>query len=611
MTRSGVQILWRDQSNASQFDSVAGSFVVEAADGQLVVRHVTDGRVAWKRAHVSMMSAHEKAGALLLPEDGPVSLVRLSDGAPIAKLPVGELWGGDRLLSDGNLTLIYVGGPANPVFVLDSKSRVQPIARHVDFFDGVSRGVLLSRNWRASADFALAPLEAYSLTEFAPPQNRLGPYDKVVSVLEFLPYREYAGPRVLAALRPIPGFSQSLEKIIAGGPAQLKSEAIAVAGLTGDARFVPLLRRELDRAGPETVEQWAPGAPIVTVVDALNGIDSLDAASALFDFWRRIGPKLSPERRSNLRDAVASAIWRYGDRRQWASCPDIVFASSHADPDRALIGTDSPGVEYAVDARRQWAAICEARKDDDGNTRLAAVARDHRDTAGDTLQPYLVIGSGPGTSIDDFVAGDPTGRWIVVTKSMCVYLVDALTGRASALSGADGRPGDTVARPHRAATFSADGHELLYIRSDGSRAVVIQRNLPSGRERRIDPGAGELNRAFFDRSGRFVVMDMIVPNADGEVVVRAYSVTRLARRCRGVSDARTVYGHVGDEAVQRIAAVSGGPVENASKGTHFEPAERRAARYELVARAPAPVVAGTARHHSLLPFGPFRWQLRR
>ena len=176
---------------------------------------------------------------------------------------------------------------------------------------------------------------------------------------------------------------------------------------------------------------------------------------SLLAFWNRIGAKFSPAwRRAILKDFVASAVWKYGARKELVRCEDTTFPVDRADPQKVSFGTPSPGVAYVVDGGRRWAAICEARQDDDGNGKLQVVVMQHGDTGGDQLRPYLVLGGGKGAEIDDFVASDLGGRWVVTTKDMCLHLVDTQTGKALALRGADGRAGDAVGGDHRAATFS-------------------------------------------------------------------------------------------------------------------------------------------------------------
>ena len=343
--------------------------------------------------------------------------------------------------------------------IIDNQSNARTVAKNVPFLSRVVGDVLLSQNVGMSGfNRAMAPLEAYSLSRFAPSEDQLDAHHKVVAVLERYPF-PYEASDALTALRPIPGAMASVERVIANGPSAIRSSAIAVAGLTGDPRFVGALRGRLDAVTtpPGSVEEWSP---IVDAVGALADMRSPDAAVALLAFWNRIGVKIAlPWPKTVLKDYVASAVWKFGARKEFVRCDDTAFPVERTDADKASLGTASPGVAYVVDGGRRWAAICEARRDDNGDGKLQVVVMQHGDTAGDQLRPYFVLGSGKGTEIDDVVASDRDGRWVVTTKDMCVHLVDTETGMGKVLRGADGRPGDEVGGNHRAAAFSPDGKE--------------------------------------------------------------------------------------------------------------------------------------------------------
>ena len=189
---------------------------------------------------------------------------------------------------------------------------------------------------------------------------------------------------------------------------------------------------------------------------------------------------------------------------------------------------------------------------------------------------------------------------------MCVHLVDTQTGKAKVLRGADGRPGDAVGGNHRAAAFSPDGKQVLYVRSDGVRSTVIQRDLQTGTERALDPGPGELSRTFFDRSGRSVVMEVLARDTDqdGHLTPPRLATTLMGRRCRGPVMSASFFGQVGDKPLQRVVSVDGGPVRAAPAGPPLEPYEPPRCRYELAAPGPDAMGRGDA-----LPFGPFRWKV--
>jgi hypothetical protein len=184
--------------------------------------------------------------------------------------------------------------------------------------------------------------------------------------------------------------------------------------------------------------------------------------------------------------------------------------------------------------------------------------------------------------------------------------VDTATGKAVALRGADGRPGDAVSGDHRAATFSSDGKSLLYIKSDGPQSAVILRDLRTGSERRIDPGPGELSRAFFDRSGRFVVMDVVARDTDKDqlLTLPRIATTLGSRRCRAPVSSASFFGQIGDKPTQRVAPVEGGAVRDAPPGPLLEPNTRPRLGYELASRGQKATGRGDA-----LPLGPFRWKV--
>ena len=594
--------------------SAGAGLVTVHADGETVARRVGDGRVVWarrwnRRARSGPLT-HD-AQRLLVVGDDSIEVVRHADGATLAKIAVPEAFMVTPL-SDGERILIAPNGKVSEVvYLVDAQSRVRALARNVAaLFWGrpqVGGGVLLADRFTISgANIGGKSLEAYSLTQFAPAQERLAPNDQVVSVLERY-YFDFRSEHAARALQPIPGWATTIQTIIASGPDELRGPAIAVAARSRDPRFLAPLRDELERfAG--SPEGPAEESRFDDVVKALANLRTPDAPAVLLSYWQRIGHRLPRDDLQVLRPHVVSSIWSYGARGDQVGCKDMVFASLRVPPDRAVLGTASPGVPCAVDPERRWAAIGEARADDNGNGKLdAAIGISGRDL--DELALYLVLGSGPGTPIDDFVAADPRGRWIVVIKDMCVYLVDADSGKATALKGADGRPG--AGGEHRAASFSPDGKSMIYIKSKGERASVVRRDLKSGIEQRIDPGPGDLNRAFFDASARFVVMDFV---EHGPSVIDGPShmewgrppllgTTYRPRGCSGSAPWATYPVPSQDRPVQRFAALADARVHDVPEGKVIEPAKPAAPRFELVTSSSARPVG----RDGPLPLGPFRW----
>ena len=607
-----LEIEWTQPGDGPRFE-VAGDHVVRGG-AELVARRTDDGSVVWRGPSGGRFFTDATSGRLLVMRSDAIEVLRLSDGTRLLEFPTEHMYGAG-FLSDGERVLVVPHNSPESVYLVDARSELRTIARNLTFFSQATGGVLLSQNVGMSGrNRDAAPLEAYSLVRWLPPEDDLDPAHRVVAVLERFPM-PYEAESALAALRPIPGAMAALEEVIRTGPAQLRAAAAAVAARTGDPRFVAALRERLEalRALPISVEDWGL---LEELVDALAEMQSPEAPAALLAFWKRLGDRApASPRRTYLQDAVASSIWRHGAHKAWVTCRDTVFPVGRSAPDAASIGTRSPGVEYGVDLQRRWAAICEAREDTDRNGKLEVQTFHHGDTGGDQLQPYLVLGSGPGTAIDDLVDSDPEGRWLVVTRRMCVHLVDVRSGKATVLAGADGRSGDPIDGRHRAARFSRDGTSLLYIRSDGARALVVQRDLSSGVERILDPNPGpnpgpnpdpgELSRAFFESTGQFVVMEVVTRDTDGDGQLRPprLATTLRARRCRGPVISSSSFGMVGDRPIQRIAAIKGdAAVTDAPPGTLFQPPPWIAPPYEL---DPAPAGRGNA-----LPLGPFHWQKR-
>lgn len=135
-------------------------------------------------------------------------------------------------------------------------------------------------------------------------------------------------------------------------------------------------------------------------------------------------------------------------------------------------GTAHPAVLRAFDRNERWMALCQARKDTDGDGKIEVQSGHHGGLFGDAMQLYLILGGGEGTPIDALPGSSKDGRHLAAVRDGKLWLIDGQTGEQRELAGADvesdGRPG----APHRAAVFS--GTKLLYIRhtDTGDKLVV-------------------------------------------------------------------------------------------------------------------------------------------
>jgi hypothetical protein len=124
----------------------------------------------------------------------------------------------------------------------------------------------------------------------------------------------------------------------------------------------------------------------------------------------------------------------------------------------------------------------------------------------------LVLGSGIGEPIDDVLAQDPSGRYLVVrTTGGSAQLIDAVTGHRVDLTAqaADVRRTRSDYGVHRSLNFSADGQLLTYLRREGQVSQVVVRQLADGSERRFSSGAGEVFRLRLSADARYVALEVL------------------------------------------------------------------------------------------------------
>lgn len=281
--------------------------------------------------------------------------------------------------------------------------------------------------------------------------------------------------------------------------------------------------------------------------------------------------------------------------------PCLAPAGGTTPPER--FGTEHPIVVVATSPQRRWAAYCQARSDTDGDGAIRVSFGRHGDTFGDRLDAFLKYDDARELPIDDFVAGDPQGRFVVVVVSRRLVLVDAIAGSMDTLD-ADPSPGDEVVGPHRAARFDASGSRMLYLRGTPTGATVVVRDLCSRAESTISPGPGQLLAADFDASGKEVVLAILRENLD-ETGPRfmAFPSFLAPRRCRGDATSVTTLGG-SPEVAYRVADAAGGTARVVD-----EPPP-------LAARAPAgpTLVVESSRNEAArsgfgdATIGPLRWK---
>jgi len=164
-------------------------------------------------------------------------------------------------------------------------------------------------------------------------------------------------------------------------------------------------------------------------------------------------------------------------------------ATPAAPPSLGDIGSAGPVTLLATSASGAWVALC------DGQAKAAKI----------------VLGSGAGESIEDVLAQDPSGRYVVVAAGGATTLIDATLGTRVNLSelGADVRRARADYAEHRTLSFDARGRYLAYLRTSGAASSVVVRALEAGTEQLIAPGAGEVFRLRLSADARHVTLDAL------------------------------------------------------------------------------------------------------
>jgi hypothetical protein len=575
--------------------------IFRAQDGQKIFQRAVD------RGRGRGIDVDVQNERLFVLHSGAIDVVSLRDGVRVAQMPLTATRGIELLQGSKHMLIGLETGGATPICVIDAQGY-----RIIDGnFWGL--GLFLVGEFAISmrlSGYGDGTLRGYSLSQFAPPANQLDDYGKVIAVLEHFPHAHQAED-ALAMLRRVPHGLDLLGQAIAKEHGDTRITAIVIAGVSKEVQFLPAVRQALVQVPVPATN--ADRQLLRETVHALAALDSPGAAEALLAFWRSFEKRIAPARlRADLQDEIQNTVWRYSVERDWELCPDIEFSVTPPDLSKAVLGTSSPGRGEALDDEGRWAVLCEARRDDDGNGRLSVGVHIHGGTGGDMLRPYLVLGSGPGTEIGAYLAADPHGRRLAVSMGTCLYVVDAQTGKASALRWGDGRVRTGPIGYYKTVDFSLDGSRLVYLRANGGQARAVMRDLAEGSEREIDAGAGFLVGAFFDGTGRYLVMDVAQAESDAELksrVVRAEG-NHTCQREVDLSDPHEMQFPLPAPQPQpilqrRVLPLHGGPVENAEHLSDFAPGSGHwATKYDLVP------VTGSEQPGGSLPTGPFRWQRR-
>lgn len=174
-------------------------------------------------------------------------------------------------------------------------------------------------------------------------------------------------------------------------------------------------------------------------------------------------------------------------------------------------GTSAPMMLHTSAPDGRWLSWCEARQDTNGDGHLRVLVNPQGALEGDTSSMFFAVGGGSGRPIDSFVSSSRDGRYVALIESGRLVVLDTVSHTKLDLSELGASLATDLASylPHRAATFSPSAPLVLFYRNEGDAESVVVRDLVTAEEIELAPPAGNLWRASFDESGRFVVAQVV------------------------------------------------------------------------------------------------------
>jgi hypothetical protein len=214
-------------------------------------------------------------------------------------------------------------------------------------------------------------------------------------------------------------------------------------------------------------------------------------------------------------------------------------------PVGATVGTAHPTVVEAAARDGSWIAICQARKDTNGDGKIEIQVGHHGDVWGDTLTPFVIRHAGEGEPIDLLVDFN-RDRWLVALRQQKLAIFDALTGAWQELPRADLRDDGVPLGPHRAASVANAAERMVYFKDD---QTMIVRDLATAIEKTVKVPGAKLWRVEVEPLGHWAKVYAIQKDTDGDGKLTWPSVrTSLSSRgCRGPIASYSTGGWDGDK----------------------------------------------------------------
>ena len=533
-------------------DLIVTEKVVAALGSPIVVVDANTGRRLWQRPTENRPESLISGNELWLVEGPRLNVLDLESGKKLRDelLPTALLGGHYRRLAAVGERILFLGSAG----MVDSDSVMVTWTQH-------DRSPLILRQPAGVGDVIVVGsvflattqsggvLSALDPTSLDPPLTSLPAEQAVAALLDEIgPSTHLLDP----ALSGIPGLGHYFTQVARQPRNELYDSALLYLAQEPVPEALPLL---LDRLkDPQDPDERDLLRSALSKQNAPRATQALMAEVKSEPAQTVRGQHYRPSAVSYLHQQ----IWRTGRSTDVGLCP---HAGTGPLPDQTErmsegeIGTAHPLIFQEVATDGSWVNMCQARADTDGDGKIQVHIGDHGHAFGDTVRPYLVIGSGPGYAFDEILASDATGRYLAVREGPCLGLVDSRTRTLTSLPNADLREADEVFGPARAVSFDAAGRQMLYLRGGTVGNRIVLRDLASGEERDLDPGPGNLWRASLDEGGMWITVEIV----DGPEWPSA-ATSLSPRLCRGSPSSYSAGGYLGMNRVSKhLLSGNGGP----------------------------------------------------
>ncbi|MGC4068456.1 MAG: hypothetical protein QM784_28180 [Polyangiaceae bacterium] len=223
------------------------------------------------------------------------------------------------------------------------------------------------------------------------------------------------------------------------------------------------------------------------------------------------------------------------------------------------MGTAHPLVLQNASYRYGWMVACQARSDTNRNGQIDVSVGYHGETFGDELQPYLMVGPGPGEAIESYLGESPSGRFVAFRQDGRLWVFDAARRARLDLSEfeVDLTDDSNATLGHAAVSFSP-GHHLALIRRSGKQQEVIAVDLETRQAHVLYATRDPIWRAEYDSQGSALSIWELSADTDGNGALESPRIqtTLAARGCRAAAMSYSTFGRVGDRPVEKRIPIS-------------------------------------------------------